>query len=67
MKTIKQMRESLGYSQQELAEVCGMSRSMLSAIELGKKNPGKDNIKALAYGLEVSITKVINALFAESA
>ncbi|MBX4189699.1 helix-turn-helix domain-containing protein [Candidatus Parcubacteria bacterium] len=36
---IKEMRESLRYSQQEFAGLLGISQTIVSQYELGRKNP----------------------------
>ena len=62
-KTIKRMREDLGLSQQGLSDASGVSRSMVSAIERGDRFPSRATIEAIAAGLDVSVTKVLHALY----
>lgn len=46
-------REALGISQQNLAEVIGISKSLLSHIENGNRQPSHEQIKALAQQLHM--------------
>ena len=45
---IQRMREARGMSQNALAEIAGVSQSMIAHIEAGKKQPGVPALKQLA-------------------
>jgi transcriptional regulator with XRE-family HTH domain len=45
---IKELRTSLGLSQQKFADMAGSSRGVISQIELGNQNPTLDMIKSIA-------------------
>lgn len=62
MSKMKQLRESVGLSQQGLADEAGVSRSMVSAIECGEKTPSMNMVKLLAWGLGVSTGVVLHAV-----
>lgn len=51
---IKLRRIALGWRQQDLAALVGMSTSRLSAIERGERNPRLDEVKSLATVLGIS-------------
>ena len=48
-------------SQEEFAEMCGLHRTYISDIELGKRNVSLENIEKIANALNISISQ----LFAE--
>lgn len=51
---IRKAREKKGYSQEELAEVAGFSRSYYNEIETGKRNISLINLKKIMDALELS-------------
>ena len=53
-KRIKEARNSLRYSQREMAKVIGISNSYLSAIEIGSKKPGAEIILKLADKFKIN-------------
>lgn len=50
---IRSLRKMAGWSQEELAEVCGLHRTYVGAIERGERNVSLLNIVELARGLRV--------------
>lgn len=60
---VRQIRRSLGWSQEELASRVGLDRTYISGVERGERNPGLVNIVRLARALDVPVKelfKVIN-------
>ena len=55
-QAVRQRRESLGLSQEKLAEICGFDRTYISMIERGKRNPSFLNLLKLAAGLSTSVS-----------
>lgn len=55
-KAIRQIRSERHISQEEFADLCGMHRSYMSDVELGKRNISLENIGKIsqAFGLTVS-------------
>jgi len=51
---IKLRRIALGWRQQDLAALVGISTTRLSAIERGERNPRLDEVKSLATVLDIS-------------
>lgn len=45
---LRDARQALGYSQEELAYLAGISRTYMSDIEQGKRNIAVDNMERLA-------------------
>ncbi len=57
--SILELRKSLGFSQQELAKRCGVSRQTINAIENNKYDP----TLALAFSLARELGTSVDALF----
>lgn len=55
---IRQLRKSKGYSQERLAEMCGVHRTYLGGIERGERNPSLENIAKIAIALDVTICEL---------
>ncbi|MFZ2125262.1 MAG: helix-turn-helix transcriptional regulator [Candidatus Saccharimonadales bacterium] len=55
-KKIKELRLSLGLTQEKLGELTGLDRTYISGIERGVRNPSFKNIEKLAKSLHVSIS-----------
>lgn len=55
---IKQQRNALGISQEELAERAGLHRTYVSEVERGARNPSIASIEKLAQALKVSFTSL---------
>lgn len=56
---IKSARLRKGLSQEELAEVCDISRNSISLIETGKINPTILKVVDISKALDVSIDSLI--------
>lgn len=52
---IKKARLDAGYTQNQVAELTGISQSILSNLEKGKREPSIENLGILADFYEVSI------------
>ncbi len=60
--TIKELRERAELSQQGLADMCRLSRAMISHLENGEKAPSVETISALATALDVEPGVIMKAL-----
>lgn len=60
---IKKRRKYLSITQQDLAEITGISRRSLQYIESGKMNPSVEQLEKIlkALGLEIIIRTKLNA------
>lgn len=56
---IKQLRKEAGYSQEELAKKCSVSRQTINAIENNKYDP----TLALAFSLAKELKTTVDELF----
>jgi len=57
-KAIRQLRQKKGISQEELADLCGLHRTYISDVELGKRNVSLENIEKLAQALDANVSDV---------
>lgn len=58
-KTIRQLREEKGISQEKFANMINMDRSYYATIEAGRHNVTLSKIEDISKGLEVSISKIM--------
>ena len=54
-KRVKELRNRLGISQEELADMVGLDRTYITSVECGKRNISIVNIEKLANALQVSL------------
>ena len=52
---VRKLRLAQKISQEELAERCGLHRTYISDIELGKRNVSLENIERIATALDRSL------------
>lgn len=52
---IQRFRTEFGYTQEDLAELCGVDASCISSWETGKWSPSAKNTLRLAQALKVSV------------
>lgn len=56
--TIRAIRQNKKISQEELADLCGLHRTYISDVELGKRNVSLENIDKIAHALDVNISEI---------
>ena len=52
-KAVRAIRQDKKISQEELGDLCGLHRTYISDIELGKRNVSLENIDKIAHELQV--------------
>lgn len=52
-KAVRAIRQDKKISQEELGNLCGLHRTYISDIELGKRNVSLENIDKIAHALQV--------------
>lgn len=57
---LKQLRQTAGLTQEELAEAAGFSRSYYTEIETGKRNVSLLNLQRLARCLNLSVSELVD-------
>ena len=50
-KAVRRIRTEQGISQEELADLCGLHRTYISDVELGKRNISLENIERISLSL----------------
>lgn len=60
-QVVRKIRLEQGISQEELADRCGLHRTYISDIELGKRNLSLENIERIA----ISLNKTLFEFFKE--
>lgn len=59
-KRVKELRNKLGISQEELADIAGLDRTYITSVECGKRNISIVNIEKLAKALNVTLSEFFN-------
>lgn len=54
-KRVKELRNKLGISQEELADIVGLDRTYITSVECGKRNISIVNIEKLSIALKVTL------------
>ena len=57
-QAVRKIRRDQGISQEELAERCGLHRTYISDVELGKRNVSLENIESIAISLNISLVEL---------
>ena len=57
---IRELKESKGITQQDLAAVCNFEKANLSRIEAGRTNPTISTLYKISQGLEIGISEIVN-------
>ena len=57
---IRELRESKGISQQNLAAVCNFEKANLSRIEAGRTNPTISTLYKISQALEITISELVD-------
>lgn len=60
---IKELRAERGVSQEEFANLIGMSHSYFGEVETGKRNVAAVNLEKIAKGLGVSLAEFFDSEF----
>jgi len=57
---IRNLREAKGWSQERLAEECGLHRTYIGALERGERNVAALNLRKISSALGVSLSQLCN-------
>ena len=61
-RRVRQLRRARGWSQEALADRCGLDRTYISGIERGRRNVSLRDIEVIAQALGVSVSELTNYL-----
>jgi len=56
-KRVKELRNAIGISQEELADKAGLDRTYITSVECGRRNISIVNIEKLAIALGVTLAE----------
>ncbi len=56
-KRVRELRNNLGISQEELADLAGLDRTYITSVECGRRNISIVNIEKLAKALDVTLAE----------
>lgn len=56
-KRVKELRNRLGISQEELADIAELDRTYITSVECGKRNISIVNVEKLAIALNVNLSE----------
>ena len=59
-KRVKELRNKLGISQEELADLAKLDRTYITSVECGRRNISIVNIEKLAIALNISLHEFFN-------
>jgi DNA-binding XRE family transcriptional regulator len=59
-KRLRQLRQRRGWTQAEMADILGLDRSYLAEIETGKRNVCLLNLRVIADGLGVTLSRLLS-------
>jgi transcriptional regulator with XRE-family HTH domain len=59
---VRKLREAAKWSQEELAEHCGLHRTYVGAIERGERNLALLNIRKIARAFGLTLSKLVEGL-----
>jgi transcriptional regulator with XRE-family HTH domain len=59
---IRRLREKRGYTQESFADICGLHRNFMGAVERGRQNLTLKSLRIIAKGLGTSMSKLLSGL-----
>ena len=62
-KRIRELRNIIGVSQEEFADMVGLDRTYITSVECGKRNISIVNIQKIAEGLKVSLSELFKEMW----
>ena len=57
---IRELRESKGISQQNLAAICNFEKANLSRLEAGRTNPTISTLYKISQALDIGLTEIVD-------
>jgi transcriptional regulator with XRE-family HTH domain len=58
-QAIRALRQRKDISQEQLADLCGLHRTYISDVELGKRNVSLENIDKIATALDMNVSDIL--------
>ena len=57
-QAIRGLRQEKNISKEAFADICGLHRTYISDVELGKRNVSLENIEKMANALDITLPKL---------
>jgi transcriptional regulator with XRE-family HTH domain len=61
-RTVRRRRELLGVSQEEFADLCGLHRTYVGAIERGERNVSLVNVEKIARAFKIRLSELFRGV-----
>jgi len=61
-RRVREQREAAGFSQEVLAERCGLHRTYVGSIERGERNVSLVNLALLAKALDLTLSDLLRGI-----
>ena len=65
-QAIRGLRQEKNISQEAFADMCGLHRTYISDVELGKRNVSLENIEKMANALDITLPKLFERVFSNA-
>ena len=62
---LRHLRQERGFTQEGLAEACGVHRAHLGEIERGEVDVTVTTLQRISYGLEISVSSLLRGVGAD--
>ena len=59
-KRIRHLRNKLGISQEQFAEICALDRTYITSVECGKRNISLVNLEKISKAFDMSLSDFFN-------
>lgn len=57
---IRELRSTIGFSQEKLSFECGLDRTYIGSVERGERNIATINLKKVSMALNISVSELFN-------
>jgi transcriptional regulator with XRE-family HTH domain len=61
-KALRERRHTLGVSQEEFADICGLDRTYVGGIERGERNVALVNVEKIARAFKVTLSELFRGV-----
>lgn len=65
-QAVRVLRQEKNISQEAFADMCGLHRTYISDVELGKRNVSLENIEKMAIALEVTLPELFERVVSDA-
>lgn len=65
-QAVRGLRQEKNISQEVFADMCGLHRTYISDIELGKRNVSLENIERMANALDITLPELFKRVVSDA-